>query len=161
MRIVSGTLKSTPIHWLPVLSHIPPPDLRRKTALLREYENSRQSITAYTLRGSRRPPMRTAKELEALEFDSVHFREREWRDACPAHCRDLPCITEKPPAYKQPRKIWTSINRISTGHGVGIHSTSGEKHHLKHVIAVRLIKQFITSLQSARKEPTTAISTTS
>lgn len=127
MRIVSGTLKSTPIHWLPVLSHIPPPDLRRKTALLREYEKIQDNpllpihadvndLDKNRLR-SRRPPMRTAKELDALEFNPALFWEREWRDACPAHCRDLPCLTEKPPAYEQPRKIWSSINRIRTGHG--------------------------------------------
>lgn len=38
MRIISGTLKSTPTDWLPILSHIPPPDFRRKAALLREYK---------------------------------------------------------------------------------------------------------------------------
>ena len=30
MRIISGTLKSTPTSWLPVLSHIHPPKIRRK-----------------------------------------------------------------------------------------------------------------------------------
>jgi len=32
MRIISGTVKSTQIQWLPVLAHIAPPDLRRKAA---------------------------------------------------------------------------------------------------------------------------------
>ena len=32
MRTVSGTLRPTPLPWLPVLSHIAPPHLRRKEA---------------------------------------------------------------------------------------------------------------------------------
>jgi len=32
MRLTSGTLRSTPLPWLPVLSNIEPPALRRKAA---------------------------------------------------------------------------------------------------------------------------------
>ena len=32
MRLISGTLRSTPLPWLPVLSDIEPPALRRKAA---------------------------------------------------------------------------------------------------------------------------------
>ena len=32
MRVISGTLRSTPLAWLPVLSDIEPPALRRKAA---------------------------------------------------------------------------------------------------------------------------------
>jgi len=32
MRLISGTLRSTPLPWLPVLSNIEPPTLRRKAA---------------------------------------------------------------------------------------------------------------------------------
>ena len=39
MRMISGTIRSTPIQWLPVLSHIPPPHLRRYNALMNEYKN--------------------------------------------------------------------------------------------------------------------------
>jgi hypothetical protein len=41
MRIISGTIKSTELHWLPVLTNIPPPKLRREAALFRELKNSR------------------------------------------------------------------------------------------------------------------------
>jgi len=30
MRTITGTLKSTPLHWLPVMANIAPPDLRRR-----------------------------------------------------------------------------------------------------------------------------------
>jgi len=32
MRIITGTLRPTPLPWLPVLSHIAPPHLRRQEA---------------------------------------------------------------------------------------------------------------------------------
>jgi len=32
MRLISGTLRSTPLPWLPVLSNIEPPALQRKVA---------------------------------------------------------------------------------------------------------------------------------
>ena len=32
MRLIFGTLRSTPLPWLPVLSNIEPPALRRKAA---------------------------------------------------------------------------------------------------------------------------------
>jgi len=37
MRIITGTISSTPLHWLPILSHIAPPYLRRQHILKREY----------------------------------------------------------------------------------------------------------------------------
>jgi hypothetical protein len=43
MRIISGTLKSTQLQWLPVLANIPPPKLRRKAAAVRELIKCRQN----------------------------------------------------------------------------------------------------------------------
>ena len=42
MRIISGTVSSTPKNWLPALCNIIPPDIRRKSALLREYRKATQ-----------------------------------------------------------------------------------------------------------------------
>jgi len=36
---ISGTIKSTPTSWLPVLCNIVPPHLRRYKSLVREYNN--------------------------------------------------------------------------------------------------------------------------
>jgi hypothetical protein len=40
MGLITGTVKSTELQWLPVLSNITPPKLRRETALFRELKNS-------------------------------------------------------------------------------------------------------------------------
>jgi hypothetical protein len=40
MRLITGTVKSTEPQWLPVLSNIASPKLRRQAALFRELQNS-------------------------------------------------------------------------------------------------------------------------
>jgi hypothetical protein len=40
MRLITGTVKSTELQWLPVLSNIAPHKLRREAALFRELKNS-------------------------------------------------------------------------------------------------------------------------
>jgi hypothetical protein len=39
-RLITGIGKSTELHWLPVLSNIAPPKLRREASLFRELKNS-------------------------------------------------------------------------------------------------------------------------
>lgn len=127
MRIVSGTIKSTPTHWLPILSHIPPADLRRKNGLLREYRKAINNLQLPIHRDipdlekkrlrSRHPAMVTAKELHNANFNMIETWKEQWQEVCPEHCQALPCITERPPGYELPRKIWSSLNRIRTNHG--------------------------------------------
>ena len=42
MRAVSGALRPTNINWLPVLSNIEPPQIRRDRATLQEYKKDQQ-----------------------------------------------------------------------------------------------------------------------
>ena len=128
MRIFSWTLRSTPTKWLPVLSHIIPPGLRHKAALLREYKRAQDNPQLpihqdanKSCRGrlrSRKPTTGTAKELLADHFDPLDSWERRWMDNRPPQSRNLPCIRMKPPAFEQPRKTWTALNRIRTNHGI-------------------------------------------
>jgi hypothetical protein len=39
MCLITGTVKSTPLQWLPVLSNIAPPRLKRKSSLFRELKS--------------------------------------------------------------------------------------------------------------------------
>ena len=66
MRLISGTLRSTPLPWLPVLSNIEPPALRRKAAtdkLVRKSSNMTDGQSSliplthhcYDWHGSRKP----------------------------------------------------------------------------------------------------------
>lgn len=124
MRMIAGVIKSTPTQWLPVLSHIPPPKLRRIHALTSEYrkivgnENLpiHQDIDAANgnrLR-SRRPPIKTAKVAVEGEFNLTTTWTREWMEQ---QNSNLPCITQKPPGFDLPRNTWSMLNRIRTQHG--------------------------------------------
>lgn len=127
MRIISGTIKSTPTHWLPTLSHIPPPHLRRQKALVREYQKIEKNpqlpihedfdaLEINRLR-SRRPPIPLAKSLLENGFNINERWEREWITRAPDNCYDPTKVTQKPPGFDLPRRTWTALNRIRTNHG--------------------------------------------
>lgn len=127
MRVISGALKSTPLGWLPVLSNISPPDIRRKQALVRlivkqdPLNNSMLSqmlcnIPQIRLK-SRKPPWITVQYLILTNFNSI----TEWRTAwnnLTLQNADLVVNSIQPlEGFKLPRQEWVSLNCIRTGHG--------------------------------------------
>lgn len=127
MRIISGTIKSTPTQWLPILSNIPPPHIRRQYALFREYTkitNMPQlpihldvhDLDRNRLR-SRRPTLTTASSLHRDGFKLTESWIREWESELPDHAGNMPAITQNPPGFDMPRKTWSALNRIRTNHG--------------------------------------------
>lgn len=127
MRIISGTITATPTYWLPALSHIAPPKIRREQALVREYnkinadpvlrshvETSGQDISRLR---SRNPPLKTAKILIDTNFNITERWKDDWeKNAMPAS-RNMPCVVDRPEGFDQPRRIWATLNRIRTGCG--------------------------------------------
>jgi hypothetical protein len=124
---ISGTLRSTPTCWLPTLSHIAPHDLRRQNAVLKEYEKLLKNPELpsgpdleHHLRSnrlkSRNPPLKTAKNLYESNFDTMDAWKVRW-EASDAVNHSMPCISVKPPGFDQPRRLWSALNRIRTGHG--------------------------------------------
>lgn len=80
-RLISGTIKSTPTHWLPTLTAIPPPPLRRANALVKKFLkinlNHELPINNFigdatkTWLKSRNPSSKTAKDL----INSTYLQE--------------------------------------------------------------------------------------
>ena len=62
MRTISGTLMATPTPWLPVLCNIPPPSIRRKVALSKEYSKILANLNL---------PMHEDCPLPAVDSNSV------------------------------------------------------------------------------------------
>ncbi|KAI5728797.1 hypothetical protein M8J77_021293 [Diaphorina citri] len=128
MRLISGTIRPTPTHWLPTLSNIPPPDIRRKIALLREYLKIQDNVTLPIhhdipdlhidrLR-SRHPPLRSAVVLQDNEFDPISQWKIEFEEKIGnANQHHLPFIDCQPPGFELPRKTWVCLNRIRTKFG--------------------------------------------
>ncbi|KAI5720173.1 hypothetical protein M8J77_002972 [Diaphorina citri] len=127
MRMISGTIKPTPLHWLPVLSHIAPPQLRREGALVREYEkiNQNQDLPVHkdipdlqiNRLSSRNPPLHRGMLLSENNFNISTEWETMWKNSTSSEYSDLPCIQSRPPGFDLPRKTWTRLNRIRSNCG--------------------------------------------
>ena len=120
MRIISGTLHSTPGYWLPVLSNIMPPHIRRQQALARLWSRMlnnkalpiHQDIAQTTTRlRSHRPAWKTALQLTFSQFNPKNARRKEW-SKLPPHSLVISDPSSKPPGFNLPRSVWMKLNRI-------------------------------------------------
>ena len=125
MRVISGTVKTTPTVWLPVLSHIAPPDLRRsrKTAKLfdRCFRHGHSMLLdELNSRPSQRLESRNFiwNDVSLLSQFNISDKWRErWTDTavCNYHLIQDPNVF--PPGFDLPRIAWLKLKRIRTGHG--------------------------------------------
>ncbi|KAI8434197.1 hypothetical protein MSG28_012309 [Choristoneura fumiferana] len=118
MRCVSGTIKSTPLHWLPVLSHIAPPHLRRMQALKREAEKIQADQSLPVHQPFCHPPPQRLKSrhpacVTAQNLGDFDIKQR-WKDEWNAQTTGTALQTIDP---RLPRKLWCRLNRLRTGHG--------------------------------------------
>lgn len=128
MRIITGTIKTTPLRWLPILSNIAPPGLRRTAALVREHRkiaaNERLPIhqdipyigqERQRLK-SRRPPIRTARETDD-EFEINRDWTERWTPTIQTDHIKISNSAQGFTGSNLPRATWLKLNRIRTGHG--------------------------------------------
>ncbi|XP_072378007.1 uncharacterized protein [Diabrotica undecimpunctata] len=131
ISMISGCIKTT-LYWLPILSHIPPPILRRQKALITEYSKVNSNLQlpiredipslAANRLPSRKPPIRTAQQLTADDFNVISRWRTLWTEEAPPEVSNLIDPVQKPFGFDQPRNIWKSLNRIRTGHAVCAHN---------------------------------------
>lgn len=71
MRIITGTVESTTVEWLPALSNIAPPSIRRQNNLLNEHMPLNKDLELPPIEGlkSRSPAVFTVKSLHADDFN--------------------------------------------------------------------------------------------
>ena len=122
MRIISGTVKSTQTPWLPVLTHITPPNLRRQAAtcsLLHKIKaNPNLPVHADIVN---HPEKRLKSRNPVWEFLDIHLDMEkqwlmQWTDAS-VNTALIKDPTKKLPGFELPRTIWTTTNRIRTEQG--------------------------------------------
>ena len=83
MRTVSGALRPTNINWLPVLSNIEPPQIRRDHATLLEYKKAQQLTDRVPIKEIlREPPMSHLKSrrpfvIEAARLANLNQTEQD------------------------------------------------------------------------------------
>ncbi|KAG5861564.1 hypothetical protein JTB14_035901 [Gonioctena quinquepunctata] len=128
MTLIAGTIRSTPTRWLPVLSNITPPDIRRTAALIREYKKimANADLPIHTdipyLAGqyhrlkSRHPAIRSA--LESNEnFHATNKWITIWAETAGDHYIQLDDPTQCFNRSDLPRRLWSKLNRVRTDCG--------------------------------------------
>ena len=94
MRTVSGALRPTNINWLPVLSNIESPQIRRDRATLQEYKKAQQLADRVPIKEilreppksrlrSRRPFVAEAARLASLTQTKQQTWEQSWIEGVP------------------------------------------------------------------------------
>ncbi|KAL1117882.1 hypothetical protein AAG570_004195 [Ranatra chinensis] len=122
MRMIAGVMKSTPKEWLPVLSHIQPPNLRRINALIGEYNKiqQNQNLPIHEDVGDANQSRlisriaRTAIAAMDEEFSLIGSWQQEW---FAKQNISTPYITHEPPGFHLPRKSWLELNRVRAQRG--------------------------------------------
>jgi Reverse transcriptase (RNA-dependent DNA polymerase)/Endonuclease-reverse transcriptase len=127
MRIISGTVKSTQLQWLPVLSNIEPPKLRRKAAAIRVVKNSRnygrsllyeQLLDVPTPRLISRRPIWLIEQQQPLTQFNINTEWTEsWTTMQPQNGELVSNPCAWPPGYDLRRHEWVLLNRFRTGQG--------------------------------------------
>ena len=123
MRLISGTLRPTPLLWLLVLANIePPPAVRGKAATDRLVAKASAHESWPLHHDISNPPQLCLpsrkplwRELEPIDINS-QWRE-SWKSASVlnAHLVDDPTIRQ--PGFALPRQQWSLMNRFCTGQG--------------------------------------------
>lgn len=128
MRIITGTVKSTPVEWLPALCNIEPPDIRRQSNLLslfrKTLENENVPLHAdlalpMTERlKSRKPAISTAKILHTSQFNPKEVWKENWTTVgLNSQLFNFENHSARSKEFTLPRKLWCNLNRLRTGHG--------------------------------------------
>lgn len=130
MRTISGTVKSTPIPLLHALSGIPPPELRRQQATVREWNKIKNSTAFKDLpihRLLENPPCIRLKSRQPIWEDPIIKSDQlfDLKDAWKSKWTssdNLGIMTNLDPTAPLhgthlSRRMWCKLNRIRTGHG--------------------------------------------
>jgi len=122
MRLISGTVRSTPLPWLPVLSNIEPPALRRKAATEKLVEKivkhdswpiQPDILSVPMLRLTSRKPL-------WLDLQPVDIKSRwrhNWKSAQVVNSHLVCDPTIWQPGFDLPRQHWSPLNRFRTEQG--------------------------------------------
>ena len=126
MRTVSGALRPTNINWLPVLSNIEPPQIRRDRATLQEYMKAQQLTDRVPIKDilreapksrlkSRRPFVTEAARLASLNQTEQETWEQSWIEGVPPGHDVVTNLTRPQPGFTLRRRQFVTLNRLRCG----------------------------------------------
>ena len=123
MRTVSGTLRPTNINWLPVLSNVEHPQIRRDRATLQEYKKAQQLTDRVPIKEilreppksrlrSRRPFVVEAVRLASQNQTEQQTWEQSWIEEVPPGHDVVTNPTCPQPGFTLPRRQFVTLNRL-------------------------------------------------
>src|SRR5699024_2134815 len=120
MRVITGTLKSTPTEWLPVLSNIAPPVLRRKLSVKKLWTKYRKHPEDFPIWSDLIAPENRLKSRKPFWIETTNiedfFVSLEWQNLWSNtqlfNKNLIEDPTKKVPGMDQPRWAW--VDRKST-----------------------------------------------
>ena len=134
MRLISGCIRSTPTEQLPIVSGILPPDIRRNTACLKlanraaakddhllhramHRENSLRRLASRRPAGAHLQELMESAADQPAEAWSKEAWQRRWDETGSRLYTLMPSVSSAPRRCDLPRRAWTRLNRLRTGHG--------------------------------------------
>ena len=122
MCLISGTLRSTPLPWIPVLSNIEPPALRRKAATDKLVEKIVKHDSWPIQPDIHNPPFLrlTSRKPLWLDLQLADIKSRwrhNWKSARVVNSHPMCDSTIRQPGFDLPRKQWSLLNRFRTEQG--------------------------------------------
>jgi Reverse transcriptase (RNA-dependent DNA polymerase)/Endonuclease-reverse transcriptase len=127
MRIISGTVKSTQLQWLPVLANIAPPEIRREAAAIRELVNCRRHARSLLYEQmadipsqrlvSRKPVWSLDPYPSTPRFSIADAWITKWSENLPVNGDLILDPNARPPGFEFRRREWVLLNRFRTNHG--------------------------------------------
>jgi len=121
MRLISGTVRSTPLSWLPVLTNIEPPALRCRAATDKLITQA-ECYHDWPLYDDvfHPPPLRleSRKPLwRDLQTIDVTSRWSRWQSATVVNSNLVVDPTIRLPGFDLHQRRWSLLNRFQTGQG--------------------------------------------
>ena len=122
MRLISGTLRSTPLPWLSVLSNIEPPDLRRKAATDKLVDKIVKHNSWPIQSDILNPPLLrlTSRKPLWLDLQPVDIKSRwrhNWKSAQVVNSHLMCDPTIRQPGFDLLRQQWSPLNSFRTEQG--------------------------------------------
>jgi len=119
MRIILGTVRTTQTRWLPVLSNITPPELRRLTKAHQEVTKATNNPELPAVSSSHTPKKRPKSRHPVwdLKFPTESISEvweNRWEDSGVPNSTSIAYPMTRVPGFNLPRRMWTALNRAGT-----------------------------------------------
>ena len=132
MRLITGILRPTPLPWLPVLSNIVPPSLRRKAAVDQLISKATKNENWGLHMDITRPPRLRLTSLQPLWMDMQHVDthgqwQENWQMANVVNNQLVRDPAIQLPGFDLPRRQWSMLNQFRTdqGHCGACHTRQG------------------------------------